>query len=187
MNTAVETATTASTPAVVAAPRVRNLTEAVAYVLAAIGEQNEIDVVSSEAVEVKVDGKRGRRIELILSGAGVGDPTRRYFLRENSAFATAIGRCEGLVMHAPKKARGSTTYQINFGTNADFVNYEAPAPEKAKKELMTPEARKQARLDGKARAKAARLAAEAEAAANAPAELESAETVIVDEPELVAA
>ena len=183
--------TVVNTPA--PAPKVRTLAEVQARVLELIAAQNEITVVSSEIVEIK--GK-GKRVELILSGAGVGDPTRRYFLRENSAFASGVAKTEGLIMHAPKKARGAATYQLNFGLNEAATTYEAPAPEKPAKVKLSAEEAKARRIAGKQAAKAAREAAAAEAAANAPAEpeadtteLTAGEPVVIsqDEPELAAA
>jgi hypothetical protein len=183
----IETVVTAAAPAV----KIKTLADVQAFVVGLIGAQNEITVVSSDIEDVRDGGKiLGKRVRLVLTGAGVGDPTRRYFLRENSAFATAIEKSV-VIMAAPKKERNSDQYILFFGLNEAAVSYKAPAPEKAKKELMTPEQRKQARLDGKARKRAEREAAAAAKAEAEPAivaedevevnvELESAESIEVE-------
>lgn len=161
------TDTVETTVVAAAKPVLKTLADIRAFILTAIALQNEITVVSSEIVSVK--GLPGKRIELVLEGAGVGNPTRRYFLRENSAFASAIEEA-GIICNWPDKARGVATYMGCFGMNEAAVNYEAPKPEKPAKVLLSAEEKKERRAAGKAAAKAKR---EAEAAA-APAADETA-------------
>lgn len=146
--------------------KISTLAGVLALVSTAIVSQNDITVVSAEIEKVTgKDAPKGSRVKLILSGDGVGDATRRYFLRENSAFSTLIEDA-GVFMFAPKKERGTDTYILYFGLNQDVVSY-LPAPEpKAERVKMTPEQRKEARSAGKA---AARLRRASEAAAAAEA------------------
>lgn len=169
-NIATESAA-AAVETVAAAPafKAKNINEVQTWVLEAIAKQNDITVVSAEVVEVKFDGKRGKRLELVLTGAGVGDATRRYFLRENSAFASGLIEA-GITSHYPKKDRGSNNYMTHFGINEGAVTFEAPAPAKPEKVLLSEDEKKARRAAGKAAAKAAREAAKAEAEANAPVE-----------------
>lgn len=196
MTEATETVVVAETKP--AAPKVRTLADVQARVLELAQAQagSEINVVSAEITQ----NKHGKRVELILSGAGVGDPTRRYFLRENSAFASGVRGTEGLVMFAPKKARGAETYQLNFGLSESATQWMPEPPAKAEKVLLTPEERKARRMEGKAAAKAKREA-EAAAAAAATAEassetesddsadtgLDSGEPVVISQTETAAA
>lgn len=199
MNTAENTTETVVAAAPAAKP-LKTLADVQAFVITAITGQSEVEIVSCEIVEVKADGKKGKRVELVLSGAGVGNSTRRYFLRNNSLFASTIRGAEGLVMAAPKKSRDAATYQLNFGLNETFVNYEEPAPAKAEKVKLTKEEARDRRIAGKIAARqrreaeaAAAAAAEAEATPEAEADtapaLESGEPVVLtaDESELAAA
>lgn len=194
MNTtpATETETTAAADATPAPQKIRTLEGAKVIVLEAIGKQNAIEVVSCEIVEVNGknaagDKVRGKRVELVLKGDGVGSSTRRYFLRENSAFASTIEGV-GLFSHAPKKDRNAGEYQMFFGLTENVVSFEPPAPPKAEKVKMSPEERAAARLAGKQRKRAERDAAAAAAAeAAAAGTVEGAEDATVEQPETVEA
>lgn len=152
---------TTNTPAPAAVTKVSTITGVLNLVLAAIKGQNDITVVSSE-IE-KLDGSikgqpKGERVRLVLTGAGVGDSTRRYFLRNNSAFASLV---EGAGAHvgAPKKSREDSNYTLYFATDAKVAGWQ-PAPEpKAEKVKMSKEEKAAARQAGKARARAERAAA----------------------------
>lgn len=146
--------------------RITTLAGALALVGTAIASQNDITVVSNEIEKITGEGApKGSRVHLVLSGAGVGDPTRRYFLRNNSAFASLI-ESVGLFMGSPKKARGDDNYHLFFGLSEDLANWQPAPPAKAEKVKMSKEDAAAARQAGKAAARA-RRASEAAAAAEA--------------------
>lgn len=144
--------------------RITTLAGALALVGTAIASQNDITVVSNEIERIKGEGApKGSRVHLVLSGAGVGDPTRRYFLRNNSAFSSLIEEV-GLFMGSPKKARGDDNYHLYFGLTEELATWQPAPPPKAEKVKMSKEDQAAARQAGKAAARA-RRAAEAAAAA----------------------
>lgn len=148
--------------------KIANLAQAQTLIATLIAAQNEIEVVSNEIVSVKgADGKViGKRIELVMTGNGVGDATRRYFLRENSSMASALREVNEIITFAPKKDRGSDTYTIHFGLNEAAVKY-VPEVVKEDKPKLSKEEALARRLEGKRIKKMERLAAQLEAA-NAP-------------------
>ena len=150
--------------------RITTLTGALALVGTAIASQNDITVVSNEIEKLPAGAPKGSRVHLVLSGAGVGDPTRRYFLRNNSAFASLI-ESVGLYMGSPKKARGDDNYHLFFGLTEDLANWQPAPPPKAEKVKMSKEDAAAARQAGKAAARARRAS---EAAAAAEGEVVSA-------------
>lgn len=179
-----ETAATAASTSAVAPTKITTFKGAENFIRTSINDQNDVDIVSLtvEDVDAKVDDTRvrGQRIRLELSGAGIEDPTRRYFLRNNSRFASSLEDV-GLHMHAPKKERNTTTYIMFIGMTENVVSYEPPAPAKAEKVLLTAEQRKERRLAGKQAKRLERAAAAAQAAESgesAPA-VEAAKSVEV--------
>lgn len=165
-NTAADTASTAESTGETVS-KIRTFDGAQNFIRTALSKQNDVEIVSMtvEKVDAKVgeDRVRGERIRLELSGAGIDDPTRRYFLRNNSQFASGLEDV-GLHLFAPKKERNTTTYVMFIGMNESVVNYAPPAPAKAEKVLLTADERKERRLAGKAAARALRASAAAQAA-----------------------
>lgn len=156
------------------------------WIKTAIDKQSDVEIVSMTVEDLdKTVGEgdkskrlRGKRIRLELKGAGIDDPTRRYFLRNNSQFASGA-EAVGLHLHAPKKERNTTTYTMFLGMDKEVVSYEPPAPPKAEKKLLSADERKERRLAGKQAKRAERAAAAAaaaEAGESAPA-VEAAKTI----------
>lgn len=203
MNTQVETAAETVVTAAPAQKPIKTLADVQSFVLERIALQNEITVVSADIEDVRDGGKiLGKRIRLVLAGAGVEHPTRRHFLRKNSAFASAI-RDSVVLMHAPKKERHAAEYVLFFGLNANAVSYEAPAPAKPEKVKLTAEEARDRRIAGKIaarqrreaeKAEAEKAAAESASVAETPADdnnetqvLESGEPVVIAQEETVEA
>jgi len=143
--------------------RISTLAGALALVSAAIVDQNDIDVVSATIEKLPTGAPKGSRVQLTMSGEGVDNPTRRYFLRNNSAFATLVEDA-GLFMGSPKKARGVVTYSLYFGLTEELANWQPEPAAKVAKVKMTKEESAAARLAGKIAARQRRASEAAERA-----------------------
>ncbi len=163
------------------APR-KTLTIAAAQLLigTALAAQNDLTIVSSEVVDVR-DGNKflGKRIVVTLSGDAVDNPTRRYFLRNNSASSTTIADA-GIFMNAPRKARNEKNYVMHYALNEAAATFAPPAPAKEVKPTRAEKkAAKQAELEAAAAA-AAEAAGDSESEVNAETTvLESGEPVVL--------
>lgn len=178
---ATETAATAESTGETVS-KIRTFDGAQNFIRTSLAKQNDVEIVSMEVekVDAKDGDKRisGQRIRLELKGAGIDDPTRRYFLRNNSQFASGLEDV-GLFLFAPKKERNTETYIMYIGMTENVVNYAPPAPPKAEKVLLSADERKARRLAGKAakrQERAAAAAAAAESGESAPA-VEAAQEV----------
>jgi hypothetical protein len=112
---------------------------ATAKIVEVLGSANEVTIVSTDAVDIR-DGSKylGKKITVVLEGAGVGDPTRRYYLRNTRMKKITEGG--EIFAKAPKKARGTNQYIIEFALNQNVLDYTPPAPVKEDKPEVKDEA-----------------------------------------------
>jgi hypothetical protein len=112
---------------------------ATAKIVEVLGSANEVTIVSTDAIDIRDGGRYlGKKIQVVLEGAGVGDPTRRYYLRNTRMKKITEGG--EIFAKAPKKARGVNQYLIEFALNQAVLDYTPPAPVKEDKPEVKNEA-----------------------------------------------